>query len=239
DVLLQRVQRLPEEARRLLEVVAVSGRPLPLALACQAAAVGDEERAALAVLRAGRLLRVLGSGQHEKVETCHDRVRETGAGSRSAQTLRAHHARLAQAWAGSGEADLEVLAGHWHDAGELARAGAYYAEAAALANGALAFDRAARLYRLALQLQPLGPADKRHLQRQLADALVNAGRGALAAPLYLEAAAGAAAAEAIDLRRRAAEQLLCSGHIEQGRAVLRTVLSSTGMGIGPTAPRAV
>ncbi|MEP6707122.1 MAG: serine/threonine-protein kinase PknK, partial [Pyrinomonadaceae bacterium] len=62
----------------------------------------------------------------------------------------------------------------------------------------------------------------------LADALANAGRPAEAAPAYLEAARETSSARALDLRRRAAEQLLMGGHIEEGLAVLRTVLEAVG-----------
>ena len=61
--------RLPEAMRRLLEVVAVAGRPIPLSDACQASGWEGDERPALAYLRSGRLLRTTGSSLAPTVET--------------------------------------------------------------------------------------------------------------------------------------------------------------------------
>jgi hypothetical protein len=68
--------------------------------------------------------------------------------------------------------------------------------------------------------------------------LVLAGRCAEAAPLYLEAAAAAPPNEAIELRRRAAEQYLVSGRIDEGVKLLRPVLSEVGLSYPPTPSRA-
>src|SRR5205085_241057 len=66
QVLSARVQRLSAEAGRLLEVLAVAGRPLPQTVACGAADLAEQERAALAVLRAGRLIRRTGLADQEE-----------------------------------------------------------------------------------------------------------------------------------------------------------------------------
>ena len=56
--------------------------------------------------------------------------------------------------------------------------------------------------------------------------------------MLLEAAADAAAGEALDLRRRAAEQLLLTGHIDCGGQVLREVLASVGVSYPESTTRA-
>ena len=119
EVLWARIQRQPEDARLLLGVVAVSGRPIRQALAFQAAELGAGSRVALASLRSARLIRCIGQSQQEEVETYHDRIRETVVGHLSPDSLRRHHERLALVLATAGPVDPEVLAGHLRGSGDL------------------------------------------------------------------------------------------------------------------------
>lgn len=95
EVLWSRIQSLPDEPRRLLEVIAVSGQPLRLAEARQAAELSLDEHGALAVLRSGRLIRSSGSADREEVETYHDRVRETILSHLPNDVVQAIHLRIA------------------------------------------------------------------------------------------------------------------------------------------------
>ena len=238
DVLWARIRRLPEEARRVLEIIAVSGQPLGLEPISRCADLVQDERVSLALLRSGRLIRSTGRVGTDEIETYHDRIRETVVARLEPEVTREHHRRLALALEASGSADPEVLGVHFLGSGQPERAADYFARAADQAAEALAFDRAAGLYRRARELQPdASPSGTIHrLNARLGDALANAGRGAEAAAAYLAAVPDAPVADAIELQRRAAMQFLISGHIDEGLATLRTVLEAIGMAL-PVTPR--
>ena len=238
-MLRARIGRLPVEVGRLLELLSVAARPIEQGLAARAAEVPDAA-AALAALRGANLIRTRGPRPRDLAEPYHDRVREVVVRSLDEGRLREHHRALARELEASGNADDEVLAVHFDGAGEQESAAKYAERAAVHAVGALAFDRAVRLYRRALSLgADGGSAEKRRrLRVSLGDALVHAARGAEAAPEFLEAAREAPADEALELRRRAAEQFLISGHIDQGAEVLGEVLASFGIEYPETPLRA-
>ena len=236
DVIRARIARLPADALRLLEVVAVAGRPVSRAIAGQAAGLTENDQPALALLRTGHLVRGTSTGSGERVEIYHDRIGQTVVSLIAPRATEAIHQRLALALEISRDADPESLALHYQRAGAKERAAVYAADAAALAAEALAFDRAARLYRQALDLGTADPAERQRLRVKLANALANAGRGADAAHEYLATAEGANASEALELQRLAADQLLRSGHVDEGLSVLRKVLDRIGMKL-PATPR--
>ncbi len=231
-----RVSALPEDARRLLEVVAVTGQPVDIAIAQKAAGLGRLEDPAISTLRQGKLLRTRTEEGRLEIEAYHDRVRETLKNKLSDSVLQSIHRRLASAWESSGRADLETLAVHWQGGGDIQRASRYASQAADEAAHALAFDRAARLYRQALEYYSRSTIEARPLRVKLGHALANAGRGAEAAEAYLRASEGAGPEESLDLRRQAADQQLSSGHVDAGLETIRTVLAMVGTGL-PASPR--
>jgi len=234
EVLWARIKRQPDEARRLLATIAVSGRPIRQPLAFQASELGSGGRVALASLRTARLVRRIGQTQEDEVEIYHGRIRESVVAHLTPDTLKWNHERLARVLEADGKVDPEVLAEHLQKSGDPARASEFYLRAAEQSALALAFDHAARLYRIALDLYPGTVDEARVLWRKLGDSLANAGRGAEAASAFLKAAESATAAETAELKRLATSQLLISGHLDEGLALLRTLLGPFGLSIPGT-----
>jgi hypothetical protein len=238
EVLQARLRELPADARRLLELVAVAGRPIPQDFILRAAQLGEEGRPALAILRAAHLARTGGARRSDEIEPYHDRIREVIVDGLAVEVRRDHNRRLAAALEASGTADPETLAVHFERAGAGVEAGGYYQTAAARASDALAFDRAAALVRRALDL-PLGEATSRNdLQVRLGSALINGGRGAEAAEAFLAACHGASLETRRDCQRHAALQLLITGHIERGLGTLELLLAEAGARLPATPLRA-
>lgn len=224
-VVLARVDKLAPNARRLLEVVAVAGRSLPQGVALTAAALGAEAIPVVRALETSSLLRADGLRDDDALEVYHDRIRESVLSALAPRGLAEHHMALGSALEATGAAEPDVLAQHFLAAGDRERGVPYALRAAERAASALAFNRAAELYQLVLEGTTGPDAERRGLELRRADALVNAGRCAEAAPYYLACARGAPHAEAVDLRRRAAEQLLVAGRVDEGEEVLRSVLA--------------
>jgi tetratricopeptide (TPR) repeat protein len=229
-VIVSRVRELPPSAQRLLEVLSVAARPIEQGVALEAAELPSGDREATLTLRAARLIRTRGTRQTDSAETYHDRVREAVTAGLAPERVREIHARLAHASEQWGVGEPEQLVVHYAEAGEGVRAGETAHKAARSAASKLAFNRAADLYRKALEL--LGHADqdrRRELQEGFGDALANSGRGSQAARAYLEAARTAPPALASALRRKATQQLLRSGKIEEGTELLEDLLAEVGV----------
>lgn len=232
DALYARVELLPPGARALLTILVVADQPIGREELERAAGVEegalDVERN-VSALRAGRFARPVSLGGRKALEPFHDKVRAAVLAHLGDDEKRATHRRLAVALETSVHPDTEALAEHWRGAGEPEKAAGYAMRAAEEAMEAFAFDRAARLYRLVLVLRTPPEEEARVVRRKLGDALANAGRGAEAAEMYLEAALGAGTGEMLELRRRAATQLLLSGHVEEGLSTFKNVLAELGL----------
>jgi serine/threonine protein kinase len=234
QALWARVQSLRDTPRRLLEAIAVSSRPIPLRNVYEAVGINSSGQPGLAELRSGHLIRRSGPGLDDEIESFHDRIRESIIEHLDDATRRRHHLGLARSLEGVGGADPETIAIHYHGAGEMALAGGFYEQAAEQAVRALAFDRAAKLFRETIALRDLDPTDERRLRVKLADALANAGRGAESAREYLAAAEGLEGDEAFRLHERAGYQFCVAGHIDEGRESFRGVLDHIGLKLPPT-----
>jgi eukaryotic-like serine/threonine-protein kinase len=183
----------------------------------------------IAFVSARRFVRMGSRDGHDMVETSHDRFRETIVAQLSGTTLREHHRRLARALEQAPGADAEAIAMHCLGAGDAEQVVRFAEIAADQAAAKLAFDQAARLFRITLENLPESSADARRLQVRLAGALQLGGRAIESARAYLQAAEGASATEQVEYRRAAAELLLSAGRIDEGTEILHRVLGAVGM----------
>jgi len=229
-----RLRHLPKGARQFVDALAIAGRPINPEVVYQAAELSGDELPLVGSLRAAQFLRTGGAGH--TLELYHDRIREALASQLDPKKVTQIHRRLAQAIESRGIDDPEALFEHYLGAGERVRAATHAATAAKKAASALAFDRAAAFYRRALELAPARDAELVDLKRGLAEALVNAGRPAEAAAAYLDVAQLTSARHSLDFKRRAAQQLLMGGHINEGLELIRSVLAAVGLTY-PAGPR--
>ena len=234
EMLELRLAHLPQRARDVLDVLAVAARPTTTELAASALDEGAATRALTAALRAAQLIRSVGA--LDRVEVYHDRLREALVRRLPPERVTRIHANLAAAIARSGADDPEALCHHYLEAGEREPAATAALAAARRAASALAFDRAAFFYRRAAELGELSPQERAARLRLLGEALANAGRTLEAARVFLDAAGASDQSTALELRRRAAEQLLLGGHVDGGVDVMRSVLAAVGISV-PRGPR--
>ena len=231
DVLWQRISALPEVPRTLLEIAAVHGRPIRQSEVLNAAAIDSDQRPALAMLRSGRLVRSTVNTGDVEFESYHDRVRECVVARLQPDRKRAIHAALAQALTDTHQDEPEVLAGHFFECGELFQARTYFEKAAAQSAQSLAFERAAELYNRVLAIGVEDVPQRCEINVKLGEAYTNAGRGSEAAKAYLEALQGASSEKQLELKRRAAQQLLTSGQVDEGLQLLQETLRAVGLSL--------
>jgi hypothetical protein len=228
-----RLKALEPSVRKLLQLVALAGRPQGLHVYERALAEGDplHDRAldeAIGVLSAARLLQV----RRDQQLTCfHDRIRAVAARSVPDAERALLHRALAGALDGEPGADRAECARLWETGGEATRAAEAYEQAGQAALQALAFAHAARLFARALELDTGDPEVRQRLIVQRAHALACGGRSAEAADLYQQAAEHATGAERVRLCISAAQHLLQSAQVEQGMEAARALLSELDMGL--------
>ena len=241
DALRTRAARLPGDAQRLLESVAVAGAPLAHRVLMDVAGLTGEHYArAVESLRAERLVRVSGLRRMDTLEPYHDRVREAlQARVAPVQVIRLHDS-LAQALIRHGGSHA-AIATHLELGARPESAVEHLLRAADEARTALAFERAARLRKRALLLAaPSGEAHNRLLE-QIADDLSLAGFASEAADTLLELARAPEHTEhaRVDFLRRAAELYLSSGHLEHGHDAAQKALAAVGRHLPGSRARAI
>jgi hypothetical protein len=239
DVIAARLVELPRDDLRVLQLLALCGRPAERSLILEAAQLGERGRPVVQRLEGVGLVRTTGTAARRSIETYHDRIRET-VSSRLAQPERQRcHWELAITFEASGRSEPDALAHHFHGAGELPKASDYAVAAAERAEAALAFLQAAEFYRSAVEWHPGAPDHRRELVAREADARTRAAHLVDGGRLFLDAAVGAPDTEGLELRRRAAECLVSGGAVDEGIAVLRALLEELGLRYPRTPRRAL
>jgi tetratricopeptide (TPR) repeat protein len=231
-MLLERVQTVPGTVRGLIELVSLAGVPLEIDVLAHALGVGFADG-----LEAARhaqlemLLRLENRAGQSLVEAYHDRIREAVAAHLDPGARPSLHKSLADALEATGQAAERphLMVRHLDGAGESRRAADFAAQAAQRASQAMAFERAAELYRTALDIAEHAPADARRLRLALADALSNAGHGIEAAELYLDALDDVPPDRRLELRHRAAAEFITNGDVDRGLKLVDEVLQSVGV----------
>lgn len=224
-----RLRDLTPRARTLLELLSVAGGPVDEGVATRSIGASDDGPSAVHALVARGFVRISAPQEGERRLTlAHARIGRIVVERLDEHDVRRFHAGLAKAMETDGTASVEALATHWALAGDHSRAAPYAERAAAAAANALAFERAATLYGVAIDHAKTG-ASLTALRVKRGEALAHAGHGRAAALEYLAAAEASKVAEALDLRRRAAEQLLQSGYVNEGLRTLKRFVRSVGL----------
>ncbi len=217
-----RLARVDDEAREVFGRIVVADSVLPMALLQATGAWQGDLLALLAQLRSQGLVQLAEEGEVQGMALPDEQIQQASLAILDPELIRRSHGDLATAYIVTNTAGPEKIARHLHAAGRDDAAADHAREGALAALKALAFDRAAELYGLALACKP----DQWFTQRERAQALVLAGRGVEAAPLFLAAAKNSPPNAAADLERKAAEHYFNYGHLERGSEILRTLLES-------------
>jgi len=242
EVLWRRISRLDARARRLLQISSIAAAPVPQGVAAAAADMNFAELVEVAEeLHRRHLVTLEGVHPKDTIDVYHGLVRATVSAKLGDAERRDLHRALADALERDedSERQAELLAAHLEAAGKPDRAARFCEQAAERASAQLAFERSASFYHRALRLGAYNRRKARTITVALAESLVNAGRAVEAVPYYLEAARTGNAADRLDCRRRAAEQLLVSGRIKRGVELFDDVLREIDEQLPPTPRRAL
>jgi hypothetical protein len=96
QVIAQKLSRLPSEAAPLLNILSVAGQSVDQFELIQAAGCTASAHATLSLMRNERLVRMLGEESIARLDTYHDKIRETALGALGAVAIGQAHASLAQ-----------------------------------------------------------------------------------------------------------------------------------------------
>jgi hypothetical protein len=226
-----RVRMLPNEARRVLEIVCACYDPLPQEVCERASGLS---RAAfsrqLAALRIGAMVRSFSAGGEDLLAPSHRLVADA-LESRVQLARPQIHAMVAGALSAREQSRASArLLRHQQESGDLRSAAASTLAAAQEAERALSFQRCAELLALGAALQPASRDEAgAQLLARLGEAYSNAGWSLAAAGVYREAAQLAKGADPIHMHQRSIEHYLRAAEHGQGLEALDELLGSFGL----------
>jgi serine/threonine protein kinase len=236
-VVAARLSRMSPAAIEALRLVAIAGGPVEQRVIASAAQLNDDT--VFHALRTARLVNTDGSGDRARVELYHRRLAQPILAPADAERVRGLHRQLADAMIVRGSRDHERIAFHLQKAGDEAKAVDYLLTGADDAYAALAHARAVQLYTFALKMG-IDDVRAQSIRRARADSLRNTGRGLEAARAYLEAATLESDEwRHFELRRRAAQEYLFSGHLDEGRELLDGLLPHVQLSLPKSRARAI
>ncbi|MFM2417676.1 MAG: hypothetical protein RL385_2399 [Pseudomonadota bacterium] len=231
EVARAQCESLSAEARGLVELLAISGRPTDVDVA---AAVFARGPLPIAEALGSSLAMFVSAGGREQLHTTHDIVRETILAALDETSQRSLHGKLADVLAQRAHVPADQVAGHFLAACRPGDARPYLLRAAAGANRAFAFARAAELYATVLHTCP--SADDGPVAEALADVQARRGHVLHAAQLYEQAAlATPEARKQRSLASRAMLLRMLGGDFEGGNRQLESLCVQLGV---PPMPRA-
>jgi len=236
EMLRARIADLSPTARQVLDVLAVAGEPTSRAVLLAAGAPQQQLHRDLSSLAADRLIRAAGRRGTDAAELFHERVRDLVLEMLEPDHRRSLHRTLAVALVEAGEDGPAELARHWLGAGDPGRAAEQARLGAEQARDRLDFATASELLALAVEHGDWLPEQRRALLRELGEVQSRAGLSKQASAAFSEAAELDTGLEALDLRRRAAEELLRGGYLDDGLEAIKHVLAATGERL-PKSPR--
>lgn len=228
NYLQAQIASLPPATRRLLQFLSLAACPLSIELLRDVTGACETLPQGLNLLRNYHLIRVLPSHRRKLLSIYHVQIREVVRAEMDPTAIRETHEALANALEKWPETDPEALSIHFEEAGNREKASEFAALAAERAVSAMAFGKACDLYKKTISLQPPSSHRILELRKALAESLAKAGFGRDAGLTFLEAASEAGVRESIQLKRRAAEEFLRSGHIEEGVIPLKEALHQIG-----------
>lgn len=234
SLVARRTALLSPNAQRVLNVLAVAGRPLSMRMALKLSAATSNARATVHELSGLGLIRSQTSEGERQLAVYHDRLREAVIVSLSAEQRTQIERELFEELKADESADAAWLHTLALASGDRDAAMRYGLLAADVALNSLAFERAAQLYQACLELCADPSPECLELWQKLALALAHAGRGRQAATAYHEAAQRASGMLRLKLERHSASHLLRSGAFREGEALIEKVLKELKLGTPST-----